>query len=596
MKRVYGLSLSLVFSILLMGSIWLEAKNIEDKPFDLKELNKTENSFTFVVTADSHIGFQRKDTRKGRDNYRRVVEEVIKMNPKPKFLVIDGDIIADSLGKLPEEGLRRNWNTFVEISRKLLDNGIVPIPVRGNHDKIVPQRLGQMVLDDLVGVFRRLIDVDHEYYSFDAGKWHFVVLPVPIGESVFQWLKEDLQSHASEPTMVFLHFNLLPVGLVQLEYYTYPKPKLRRLVNIIRSYGNVKYVVSGHVHMGIKASFKTVWDYEGIKFMVIPALGPGARPFGEEFDNLGIQAQGYAIFKVSGENVEWVKYKSVKNNKVYTYPKTTLKFSKAMAQYWLATTPMDRYPVVGVNKIVNGDFEEGLKGWFVPFKYQEDVNPRAIVEVESDNALSGEKTLHLYSRARGLTGGGREEAVEAFQAIKLNDRRYPVISGAIRIGRYNPEGTNGAFIRVNVFYKNTPQFGLIYFFGNDSVRVKGRERSILSSDRDFNPFFRFRAYARYRGLWGVYPYRIGIANLKTWQDKWHKFTINLGRDYEMIRGDSKPPYEELKLDRIVLWLGAVNDNRGDSEIEVWFDNIGLSFRDKEVVSNIDGEMVKLQIP
>ena len=91
--------------------------------------------------------------------------------------------------------------------------------------------------------------------------------PPPRREPV-AWLDADLDASRDRPTMVFLHYPLLPVGLSQCEYYTLPMPFQRALIETFARHGQVRHVISGHVHAGIRSSIKCSWTWRGTNYIV----------------------------------------------------------------------------------------------------------------------------------------------------------------------------------------------------------------------------------------------------------------------------------------------------------------------------------------
>lgn len=234
-------------------------------------LAKVGEEFSFVINADPQIGPPDSKADIERNLHQLLKDFVREWNGAPKrpaFVLYDGDLVA------------YDRPAYFAAFRDVVKEHNVPVAlVHGNHDGGFgdPHFLD---VQQVVSGFRRL------YYSFNCGRWHFVVLPCPeiVGEQgegpMLRWLAEDLRASKDRPTMVFLHYHLLPVGLSQCEYYTMPMSFKRALLEAFARHGNVRHVVSGHVHAGIKSSIKTSWSYKGTNYIVAPSPVP-PRSFGE---------------------------------------------------------------------------------------------------------------------------------------------------------------------------------------------------------------------------------------------------------------------------------------------------------------------------
>lgn len=87
-----------------------------------------------------------------------------------------------------------------------------------------------------------------EYYSFNAGGWHFVSLnsnsrksPIHGDSEQYAWLEQDLAANSGSCTIVFYHHPYLNVGSEG------PRPTLDELWRLMAQYG-VSIVLNGHDH------------------------------------------------------------------------------------------------------------------------------------------------------------------------------------------------------------------------------------------------------------------------------------------------------------------------------------------------------------
>ncbi|NJM94261.1 MAG: hypothetical protein HC842_06005, partial [Cytophagales bacterium] len=111
-----------------------------------------------------------------------------------------------------------------------------------------------------------------------------------------------MERHKDRPTFFFQHVPIHPIGINPLIDYCEEVHVKRLLFDILGKHGNVKYVLSGHVHIPVKASFKTAVEHRGMKLINLPAAGYRPRAFGEPDFNGG-PSQGFVVVEVQGEQV-----------------------------------------------------------------------------------------------------------------------------------------------------------------------------------------------------------------------------------------------------------------------------------------------------
>ena len=160
------------------------------------------DTFTFLHVSDPHTSSA---------NIARL-ERVrqIAVERKPAFVLITGDLVADAL-RVGEAEARSQF----ELYKKTIDT--FPMPVRsvlGNHDIFGIERDASKVSADhpLYGkkMFQHYFGPD--YYSFDHGKVHFVVLDTVdvddtkyyghVGEEQLAWIESDLARVRADTTVV----------------------------------------------------------------------------------------------------------------------------------------------------------------------------------------------------------------------------------------------------------------------------------------------------------------------------------------------------------------------------------------------------------
>ncbi len=190
---------------------------------------------------------------------------------KPDFIITGGDLIMDSLGGSPER-VQAQWNLFKSV---LAANCKVPVHhTIGNHDVrgwADRKTYGSETKFGKTWVKEEL-ELKSTYYSFDYGKWHFVILDsihaVPDGadgymgrldDEQFEWLADDLKkTPTTQHVMVVSHMPIISAcaimsgsektgswvvspGLMHID--------ARRIRTLFAKYPNVKLCLSGHEHL-----------------------------------------------------------------------------------------------------------------------------------------------------------------------------------------------------------------------------------------------------------------------------------------------------------------------------------------------------------
>lgn len=212
-------------------------------------------AFRFVHLTDTHImagGTWR--PRAGDFEFdtaaslRRVVEAVRALDPLPAFAVLGGDLASPDLlerGRaLTPEEYEPSYRLLAEILAEL------PCPAHllvGNHDHRV--------------AFNRVLRPDApapdapQFGSFDHGGYHFVLLDSHqpgqaagwLDAGQLSWLRADLADHRREPTLVFVHHHLWPLGLEWIDSMSLRNGD--ELVAVLAEHPDVRWVICGHVHL-----------------------------------------------------------------------------------------------------------------------------------------------------------------------------------------------------------------------------------------------------------------------------------------------------------------------------------------------------------
>jgi len=245
---------------------------------EVKE-NKKSTPLRFAHLTDIHV----KEGVIPESGMAKALQAANSLKDSLSFIINGGDSIMDSL-EANKEATQLQWDIFKRI---LNENNKLPIHhCIGNHD--------------IWGWFSKVPGIDNEplygknwvvealqmpkrYYSFQSGKWHFVVLDStqlnPLGgyiakidDEQFIWLKETLNTIPKENHVCIVsHIPILSIcaGL----FFEKNQPNGDRLLkrNLIHTdfmqlkelfiqHPNVRLAISGHIHLQDEI------EYLGVKY------------------------------------------------------------------------------------------------------------------------------------------------------------------------------------------------------------------------------------------------------------------------------------------------------------------------------------------
>ncbi len=276
--------------------------------------NKTKSSneksdITFVHLADMHVMRQ----RKGDEGYKRCVDEINTLNPKPDFVLMGGDGPFTGLYTEIDE-FEDQVSLFKSISNQL---EMPHYHCIGNHDclglhenrKVSPDHpeIGKKFIMNRLGMER-------SYYSFNVKNWHFVVLDciqetveehgpgfIPeFGEEQLEWLRYDLGRNFGMPTVIVTHIAVFcNVGQIlgnpdMKSMHDRVVQDGRSLREILQRH-NVKVVLQAHSHIIEDYNYKGIW--------YVTSQAVSGSWWGGDW-NLGF-GPGYTVFGIKDENITW---------------------------------------------------------------------------------------------------------------------------------------------------------------------------------------------------------------------------------------------------------------------------------------------------
>jgi 3',5'-cyclic AMP phosphodiesterase CpdA len=524
--------------------------------------------FRFVLFADPQVGHG-DDPNPVAANTRRTlrlgVEEVNAMTPAPLFAAFLGDLV----------------NVFDDASVATFEGCIAglkpkPVLVHGNHDTRPP-------FDGFKALMGRVCGFEAVCHSFDAGKWHFVVIPCNLAggdpackqaeQEVFSWLEADLAANAGRPTMVFNHLHLMPQGLSQLEWYCFPLELRLRLLGLFAKHGSVRYYFNGHVHNGIKASVKTSWQYGGTTFITVPT-GTQSRNFGEEYAGFeqGLETGGYyLVVDVDGESVKLTGRLAGKTEG-YAYPDKMQAFRTDIEARWLTkTTDFPPAPAVA-----NGKFQDGLRGWQACYRYKSDMNPGYMWEPA---VREGRNAVQILTRTKDPVFWANDELTALYQTVASPVGAPPGLRASYWIDDAVRDG--GGYVRLNAMKDDAFLFAMMFRWG----RKHERYADILVR------CFANEVYGEPRGwLWlqELGRKKQGLFwELPETPDCWHRLDVNLANLYDQALG-APGAFAALGVTKWHLGLGTWVTNREGAVSAACFTDLALH-GDAADKSMVDGK-------
>ncbi len=487
------------------------------------------------------------------------INRVNELDPQPVFTLVLGDVVDN-------QGEKEHFEAMHHYLQRIKSPLLYAV---GNHETVYASKFSPgYYMEEFNNYFaaqKKVNGIELLLYSFDLGDWHFVVWPDPLRDNFFEthphyfdWLEQDLEANREKPVMFFQHVPAHPIGIDPLINYAESVQVKRLLLDILSKHGNVKYIFSGHVHIPIKASFKTAVEYKGMKMINLPAAGYRPRAFGEE-EWHGGPSQGLLVAEFEGKNAD-VFFKTV-TEEIYRYPNKLPKFDEQAFPLWL--TPKWQLPS-GVD-IRNGSFEEGLTNWAKRYVYQEDKDPSNKMEVKKVARTNSYSALYLYSRKRGYAIPGQDRLPQSInhlcQAVELNgDPGNLDISYALD-PQSDLDGWAGAYVWLEGFSEGSKLLNMAYWVG--------KVFSGLSDRFSDNKEVRFQHFS-----------------LPLKGDTWQKASLNIASDFE----GGQDGFLALDLDRLVINLGTWHINDGEPQpFGVYFDE--LAFSGLSTPSNVDGKSI-----
>lgn len=510
----------------------------------------------FVINADPQMGSAASPlpiVQRLNQLLADFVSDVNDRHDEIDFVVFNGDLVSK-----PDQP---SFDTFVDLVRPIK----VPVwLVHGNHDGYYPDQ-GFLEAQAALGQQPAL------QYSFDHAGWHFAMIPAQEmlpreqdKQALLVWLREDLAKSKDKPSMVFLHYHLMPVGLSQTEFYTLPMDFKNALVDTLTEAGNVRYVFSGHVHAGVKSAIKSSWHYRGTNFVIAPSPVP-LRPFGEEFDKFNLKdrkdGRFYLEVELRGDQARLIG-REIGSKLTHVFPDEFQPFDPSVAPRAF-TSVADFEPEPALE---NGSFEEDLTGWFKTYRYQLDGRPAYRTAVQQGRKIDGSKALRMEVVPKGKVWAN-EESMEIYQLVSTNPEVSPTIGVSIQVPKPGRSHFGGGYFRIVGFSQKQRVVSFLFHWG-------AREERVHYLPLIFN-------YAETGETGGHHQYTVAsrACLALSWRvpdfGPWQELSLDLAQLMTLCPGQ-QTRYEDLAVDKILIaagvWAGSENGGRGLAFFDdVWVD-------------------------
>lgn len=161
-------------------------------------------------------------------------------------------------------------------------------PAIGNHEYNSPGANGYFEYFSLLS--------GQNFYSYDLGAWHVVVLDTERGGSAqLSWLEADLQRNSSKPMLAQMHRPLFSSGP------SGGNSSLRTIWELLNKY-NVKIILAGHDHLYERFSKLNSGGQstpDGIRQFIVGTGGAGLYSFKDVKSGSEFRASAWGLLKLT---------------------------------------------------------------------------------------------------------------------------------------------------------------------------------------------------------------------------------------------------------------------------------------------------------
>lgn len=251
------------------------------RPLSFKTAADTEN-FAFLYLGDVQAGYV---------EWGNMLDSIYQSYPQIKFSLLGGDLTDNSNDT-------NEWGQFLDAAARIFSR-IPVMPTRGNHDGEMYCRFFALPSNGPAGLPK-------EFYSFDYGNAHFVVLNSNnnTNAAAQQWLQQDLQNTTKKWKFAVFHHPAYPV----FRDYKGIDQSIRENWIPILEQNHVDMVFVGHQHEYMRThpiyqgEVQTDWAAYGIVYVM---GNSGAKTYagGDNFPYTATVQTGasYQVINIDGD-------------------------------------------------------------------------------------------------------------------------------------------------------------------------------------------------------------------------------------------------------------------------------------------------------
>lgn len=319
----------------------------ENHDFQLKRVNN--DKFRMMIGSDPHLANQRDDLKQFKNSYiPALYRELCSAREAgvPVYSMILGDLTWDGYWKKNNYDL----HDFMKTCRKM-KYPIPLFPVIGNHDNDPSIPEGEKTDFLSSGAWRHVVSPN--YYSFNIGRVHFVVLDdiyyvnakkegvtYPDGiagsrnynnyvtEDQLAWLKQDLAFVDKDaPVIIGVHIPTMrfhPETGIMRAYMK--KHCIERLYEMLKDFKQV-HILSGHTHVNYCAHMPQFPNIMEHNIDAICAVWWVSHPLSARHNCTDGSPAGYSMWDFDGNKVHW-SFKNIQDhydNQFRVYDMNTVK-------------------------------------------------------------------------------------------------------------------------------------------------------------------------------------------------------------------------------------------------------------------------------
>lgn len=250
-------------------------------------------SFTTASDTDNFTFLYMGDIQSGYKEWGDMADSLYRDNPEIKFSLLGGDLTDNSNDE-------NEWKQFLDSATRVFSR-IPMMPTLGNHD-------GYMYLKFFALPTNGPEGLQQEFYSFDYGNAHFVILNSNnnTNETAKQWLREDLQNTTKKWKFAVFHH---PAYQAFDDNKNIDDSIQENWIPILEQYG-VDMVFVGHQHLYMRTHpiYQGEVQTDSEAYGIVYVMGNAGSKFykgGQDFPYIAIEETGsnYQIININGDDL-----------------------------------------------------------------------------------------------------------------------------------------------------------------------------------------------------------------------------------------------------------------------------------------------------